>query len=459
MDHIRRGRGVLLTALSMLSLAVVSGCEQAGQADTAAKKETPKKSAKIPVVIVAGPVAEPVQESEEFTGRTESMQTVDIRARVSGYLDKIRFKDGEEVAEGDVLFEIDDRPYKAELDRAQATLRQSEARQKRAEAGFRRTTSLFRSNAASRDELDQAEDDFAEARASVGIAAAALERAELDMTFTRVTAPISGRISRRLVDVGNLVKADETLLTTIVDIHRLYVYYDVDERTVLRIRRMIREGTFRSLSEGEVPVEVALVDDQGFGYKGQVNFYESKLEATSGTLRVRADIDNPVTPATGLRSLSPGLFAKVRLPMGQPYDALTIPEEALNSDQGQKFIYIFKEWPPDKQAEFQEKQQQEIQARQSKEKPKPGAPAPRLYRGGDIQILREKDKEGRGQLVLGPLKDRRRVIREGLESSDEVIVTGVQGLRLGLPAKVELPSASAVTGKDKAEEKAAFPGG
>lgn len=453
----RRAQAIaaVLAALA-LSVAAV-GCAKVG-AETSKKsggdskkKAPPKKTA---VVTVARPVEEEVRDFDIYTGRTEATQTIEVRARVTGYLvaggadagsqigGNVLFQDGQEVEKDQLLFKIDERPYKAEQNRTASTLRQAEARQKRAEAAFRRVAALYARNASSRDEYDQAEDDFSESQAAVGIARAVLDRADLDVGFTEVRAPIKGRISRRMVDVGNLVKADDTILTTIVDIQRLYVYYDIDERSVLRIREMIRDGTFTSMTEGEVPVDIALVNDEGFPFRGKVNFYESKLDANSGTLRVRADIDNPSIRSSGLRGLSPGQFVKVRLPLGAPYKSLTVPEEALSSDQGKKFLYIFREWPPEKQAEPLAKQKKDYEDSLAKSKAKEGAAPPmRTYRFGTVEVLREKDpKSGQGKLVFGPLRDGRRVIREGIEPADEVIVTGLQGIRPNGDARVEIKS-------------------
>ncbi|MFO0961192.1 MAG: efflux RND transporter periplasmic adaptor subunit, partial [Isosphaeraceae bacterium] len=339
-----------------------------------------------------------------------------------------------------LLFEIDPRPYKAELDRTKSTLKQAEARLKRQEQNFRRVATLFGNNARSRDEYDQAEDDYLEAQASVGIAAANVATAELNMTFTKVTAPLSGRLSRRMADVGNLVKADDTTLMQIEDIHQLYVVYDVDERNVLKIREMIREGTFRPMSEGKLTVDIALADDPDFShpFPGTVNFSETNLDPNSGTLRLRADIDNPTLRPNGLRSLSPGQFVKVRLPLGPPFRSLSIPEESLMSDQGKKYIYLFRPLPPEDQAKYREDQVKELDARAAQAKP--GAPVPpaRFFRGGTIAVAREKERNGQGKLVLGPLRDGRRVIREGLAPGEEVVVTGLQGIRPGGEARVEI---------------------
>lgn len=458
----RRTQMIAALAAAVALSAAAAGCSrlgaETGKGAAAEKKGTPKKTA---VVTVARPVVAEVRDYEEYTGRTEATRTVDIRARVTGYLvagggdsnspgdESILFRDGQEVEKDQVLFRIDARPYLAEQERTVATLRQAEARQKRADAAFRRTAALYARNNASREEYDLAEDEAAEAQAAVEVARAVVDRADLDVTFTEVRAPIAGRISRRMVDIGNLVKADDTILTTIVDIQKLYANFDIDERSVLMIRDMIREGTFTSMTEGAVPVDIAMVDDEGFPIRGTVNFFESGLDANSGTLRVRADFDNPPILASGLRGISPGQYVKVRLPLGPAYRSPTIPEEAINSDQGKKYVYLFRPWPEAKQREELSRQEAAHAARAAEAKPGAKLPPPRRYRFGTVEVVREKDpKSGLGTLVLGPMRDGRRVVRAGLGPDDEVIVTGVQGIRPGGEARVEI----------KAEASAASPG-
>jgi len=224
-----------------LACAGLVGCERA----------QPKLApAKPPTVVDSLPVSDEITDYEDFTGRTDAVFSVEIRARVTGYLDKVHFADGSEVAEGAPLLEIDPRPYQAELDRTEATVVQSEAHLKRLEADNRRATSLFNRGAISREEYDRITGDYAEANAAVGISKANRDLARLNLGFTKVTAPIAGRLSRRMVDPGNLVKADETALTSIVSLDPIYVYFDIDERTLLRIRRLIREGKVQSRSRG-----------------------------------------------------------------------------------------------------------------------------------------------------------------------------------------------------------------
>lgn len=435
-----------LTGPLILAAAALAGCSKIG-AETQ-RKAAATKGKKPPVITTAKPEEIEVQDHLEFTGRTEAVQSVNVRARVTGYLiaggthvggsdaPNVLFHDGDEVEEGQLLFEIDPRLYKAEVDRTKATLKQAESKLRRQEQNFRRVATLFGNNARSRDEYDQAEDDFLEAQAAIGVAAANVESAELNLGFTKVTAPVSGRLSRRMVDVGNLVKADDTPLIQIADVHRLYVVYDVDERSVLKIREMIRAGTFTPMREGKLIVDVALADDPDFSrpIPGVVNFSETTLDANSGTLRLRADVENPRIRTNGVRGLSPGQFVKVRLPLGAAYRSLSIPEESLMSDQGKKYIYLFRPADAKAQAEYRAKDAEAARAKAQAGGP---APPPRAFRVGSVAILREKEPSGQGQLVLGPLRDGRRVVREGIQLTDEVIVTGLQGVRPGGEARVE----------------------
>ena len=322
-----RSRGVrkLLWLLGCVS-AGVAGCDKA---------QTKVIAPKPPVVIVAQPVNDTVADFEEFTGRTDAIFSVEIRARVSGFLDKVHFKDGEEVKQGDLLFEIDDRPYKANLNRTEATLAQAEAHLTRLEADYRRVTNLYSRNSVSREELDKVSGDKAEAAAAVGVARGDYELAKLQMVFTKITSPISGRLSRRMVDPGNLVQADTTPLTTVVSLDPLYVYFDVDERTLLRLRRLASENKIPTSENAEIVVYAALSDEEGFPHKGIINFSDNRVDAATGTLRVRASIDNPKP-----RLLSPGLFMRIRLPVGAPRKSIMIAEKALGTDQGQKYLYI-----------------------------------------------------------------------------------------------------------------------
>jgi RND family efflux transporter MFP subunit len=268
------------------------------------------------------------------------MYSVDVRARVTGYLDKVLFEDGTEVEKGAPLFEIDARPYKADYDRTEATVVQSEARLKRLDADYHRVSNLYSRGNASREEFDRVVGDRAEAEAAVGIAKANRDLAKLNLEYTKVYAPIVGRLSRRQTDPGNLVMQDNTILTSIVSLDPMFVYFDVDEQTVLRLRRLVKEGKIKSRAEAEIPVLAALSDEDDYPHRGTINFSENKVEPTTGTLRVRGLIDNPKSSRNGTRVLSPGMYMKVRLPVGTPHQALLVPEQSVGTDQARKFVYV-----------------------------------------------------------------------------------------------------------------------
>ncbi|HEY4308680.1 MAG TPA: efflux RND transporter periplasmic adaptor subunit [Pirellulales bacterium] len=309
----------------LAGLATSTGCN---------RKAAGPPPVKIQQVMYTTPVEEVVSEYEEFTGRTAAMKTVEIRARVSGYLDKVNFADGAEVKIGDLLFQIDPRWFKASADQAAANVSQYESRIERLDRQVTRATPLIENHVKSQEEFDQYTFDHAEAKSTLKGMQAAKELADLNLSYTRVLSPIDGRISRRMVDPGNLVRADETVLTTIVSIHPIYAYFDIDERTVLRLRRLVRDGRIKSHRETEITVQVALSDEDQFNLSGVVDFVDNQVDPTTGTLRLRAVIQNPN------RLLSPGLFVRIRFPIGDPHPALLIPEEALATDQGQRFVYV-----------------------------------------------------------------------------------------------------------------------
>jgi RND family efflux transporter MFP subunit len=299
----------------------------------------PKASAPPPqVVFVSNPTEDDIGDFEDFTGRTDAIYSVEVRARVTGYLEKVLFKDGDEVKEGEPLFNIDDRPYKAELNRTEASLAQSEAHLKRLELDYGRASNLNKSHNISREEYDRIAGDRSEAEASVAMMRAQFDLAKLNVAYTKITAPIAGRLSRRQVDPGNLIKGDETTLTTIKSQDPLYVYFDIDERTLLRLRRLLREGKIQSYQQAKIPVLVALSDESNYPHKGEVDFRENAVDPGTGTLRARARIDNPPPYV-----LTPGLFVRVRLPVGSPQRKTLVAEKALGSEQGEKYLYVVRD--------------------------------------------------------------------------------------------------------------------
>lgn len=290
---------------------------------------------KPPEVLTTTPFLKTVTDYEDFTGRTDAVCSVEVRARVSGYLQSWRFKDGDEVKQGELMFEIDSRPYQATYNQAVAQRRLQEANVKYQEALYQRELKLYNSNADSLEalQLDLAQRDST--KASLEAAKAAEAQAKLNLDWTKVMAPISGRVSRRMVDPGNLVQADTTPLTTIVSLDPVYAYFDIDERTMLRLQRLVQEGKITSIEGGKVPVYLALADEgEQYTHPGTIDFTENRVDSTTGTLRARAVFPNPQ------QILTPGLFVRVRIRVGEPHQAVLVPERALGTDQGNKFVYV-----------------------------------------------------------------------------------------------------------------------
>ncbi len=277
----------------MFSVLVVTFCLALG----GCQREPPAVAAiPPPVVTVSQPIEREVTDYNEYTGRTAAVEAVEIRARVSGYLVKVNFREGSVVKKGDLLFQIDPRQFQAVLDEAKGQVAQGEARLTRAEADVARNERLLPKGAASQKDLDTAVAERGEVRAAV-------DRAALDLEFTQVTAPISGRISRYLITEGNLVTMNTTLLTTIVSIDPMYAYFEVDERTLLRVRELIRAGKAQSASDVTIPVLLGLATDEGFPHQGTINFVDNQVNPQTATLRVRGVFPNQD------EYLSPGLFA------------------------------------------------------------------------------------------------------------------------------------------------------
>ena len=384
---------IIAYTLTVLPLAGLAAC-------TRTVAQPPP--AKPPVVVTDMPVTREVTDYEDFVGQTAAVRSVEVRARVNGYLEKVLFTDGEEVEEGAELFLIDSRSYDAEYARTVAAVVQSEAHAKRLEGDYGRAKSLQNREVYSAQEFGQVSGDYNEALAAVGIAVANRDLAKLNQSFTRVTAPISGRLSRRQVDPGNLVKADDTALTTIVSLDPMYVYFDIDERTLLRLRRLIADGKIQSREQAAIPIYGALADEANFPHKGIINFSENRVDASTGTLRVRAEIANPKP-----RVFSPGFFMRVRLPVGVPYQATLIPEQALATDQGRRYLYIVKNG-------------------KNKE-------------GKDADIIEYRP------VKVGALHDGLRIVQEGLSAGERVVVSGLQRVRPGvevtaMPVKTETAS-------------------
>ena len=373
----RDGEGAMVNRLWRLPLVGLVALAAACQQPQAAPQ------APLPQVTVSQPVAREVVEMDEHTGRLEAVESVEVRARVSGYLQAVHFTDGSIVEKGALLFVIDPRPYQAELDRAKAASEQAMARYERTLKDLARAQHLARLNAISQEELDTRSADRREAEESVQAARAAVEVARLNIEFTEVRAPIRGRISRQLVTEGNLVNggtANSTLLTTIVSLDPISADFEVDARAYLKHARLLRGGKGSDARGVKTPAHLGLATEAGFPHQGYLDFIDNRLDPNTGTMSGRA-----LFPHRDL-ALVPGLFARIRLPGSSPYQAVLIRDEAVGSDQTQRFALV-------------------VNGQNTVE-----------YR----------------RVVLGPMIGGLRVIREGLSPQDWVIVNGVQRVRAGV---------------------------
>jgi RND family efflux transporter MFP subunit len=346
-------------------------------------------AAPIPVR-VSYPVERDVTNYADFTGRTAAVDSVEVRARVSGYLDHVNFKEGALVKKDDKLFEIDPRPYRAELERARGTVAQCDARVRRLERDYQRAKNLIVRGAVGQEEYDRYEADYREGAANLDVAKANRDLAALNLEYSRVIAPVSGRVSRYVVTVGNLIQSGDqnggTLLTTVVSVDPMYAYFDMDERTVLRIRQLIREGKAKSAGQTKWPVSLGLATDEGFSHRGTINFEDNQVNPKTGTLRVRGVFPNKD------EALTPGFFARVRVPIGQAHRALLVTDRAIDSDQGQKVVYV----------------------------------------------VSERNEVASRPVRLGALHHGLREITDGLKPGEQVIVNGLQQVRPGVTVEPKL---------------------
>lgn len=363
------GRTVLLLPAAWLAI----GCGAPQQAPPAPPA---------PEVTVANPATRTVTEYAEFTGRTAAFESVEVRARVPGELREMRFTPSQRVAAGEVLFVIEPEPYEAARDIAVATIQQWEAELARAESDLSRLEQALQTEAVSEQEVDRARADVKTAQANLAASQAALANAELELSYTRVRAPISGMVSRNLVDLGNLVGSGQnTLLTTVNRIDPIYAYFDISESILLEILAgrdvTIGEGPPR----GEAAVFLGLGDEQGWPHQGVVDYIDNTVDASTGTIQVRGRFPNP----TG--KLFPGLFARIRVPKGELSDAVLVAEDAIGTDLGGKFVLVV----------------------------------------GVDNVVELRHVE------LGPLQDDGMRVVTGLQASERYIVNGLQRARPGLP--------------------------
>jgi RND family efflux transporter MFP subunit len=285
-------------------------------------------------VTVSKPEQKEVVNWNEFTGRTTAVKLVTVTPRVSGYIVDIPFKEGDLVHKGDLLFQIDPRPYQDAYDQAVGQLQQAQANQQLQDVTFTRQQRLRETGVIAKEDYDTAMSNKNQSAAQVVSAQAARNSAQLNLEFTHVTSPIDGRVSRQLVNIGNLVQADSTQLTTIVSIDPIYAYFSMDELAALTYQRLIREGKLASSEGGKIPVYLQLQDETGFPHEGTIDFADNSFDPTTGTLLIRGSFPN----RDGF--LTPGNFVRVRVASGPKYNALLVADRAIGSDQDQSFVYV-----------------------------------------------------------------------------------------------------------------------
>jgi RND family efflux transporter MFP subunit len=353
-----------------------------------------------PSVTVAKPVQRTIVDQDEYVGRFVAVDAVEIRARVSGYLESVHFRDGQLVKAGDLLFTIDKRPFQNTLDQARATLEQVKANLAFAEADLARAQQLVRDKAITEQTFDQRMQAFRSAQASVAANEALVRQAELDLQFTELRAPVNGRIGDRRVSPGNLVtggtSGNTTLLATIVSTDPIRLEFTFDEASYLRYERISRSGKDVAGREGSVMVSLKLIDEPDYNHVGYMDFVDNVIDRSTGTIRGRAVFANPEGVFT------PGMFARVRVPGSAPYRALLVPDAAIGSEQVRKFVLVV---------------------------------------GADNKVLPK-------YVTLGQVVDGMRVIKEGLTEDDRVVVNGLMRIRPGMtvtPVEQEGAPAGAAT--------------
>ncbi|MCK5419220.1 MAG: efflux RND transporter periplasmic adaptor subunit [Desulfobacterales bacterium] len=375
---------------TVLISGVLSGCSE--------KNEYVEPPA--PEVTVSKPLVKNVTEYLEFTGTTKAIEEIDIRARVEGFLVSVHFEDGAYIKKGQLLFIIDPKPYKAAVENARGQLGRHQAQLERAEKEYQRNLTLFKQKAASESNVVKWKSEMEESRAAVISAQAALDKARLDLGYCTIRSPIAGRISRRKVDVGNLVGAGEfTLLTTIRQGSPIYAYFSINERDLLRVMKMAREEGIPADNPDKIALELGLANETGFPHKGHLDYADSTVDPNTGTLELRGVFPNPGPPYI----IVPGLFVRLRLPVAERENALLVTERALGLDQGGRYLLV----------------------------------------------VDNENKVEQRHVKIGALRDGMRVIQDGLKPEDLVVVKGIQRAIPG--AKVTPQQAQAAKPAKEAE--------
>ena len=366
--------------IAVLAIVIVTAAFASGDTE---QKDTAPVSQAMPVE-VAVPVYEKITEWDEYTGRFEASNKVEVRARVSGFLERVNFVDGQVVKKGDVLFTIDDRPFKIALDQANADYGQAKASLKTAQDNFERVESLRESGAVSIEEYDRRKQALEFAKASIQLSQARVDNAKLNLEFTRVTAPISGLVSRDKINEGNLIdggSSNSTLLTTIVATSPIHFYFTGSESDYLRYVRLARSGERGAVRSGGIPVFIKLQDEEGFEHEAKMDFVDNQIDTSTGTIESRAILDNKD------HLLEPGMFGKARLMGSAEHEALMISDDIIGTNQSLRFVYVL----------------------------------------GDDNIVTTKN------VTLGPLHSNGlRIIRDGITKEDRLITNNIQKIGPGM---------------------------
>ncbi|MGB8353590.1 MAG: efflux RND transporter periplasmic adaptor subunit [Chthoniobacteraceae bacterium] len=375
-------RYLAVAALLGLPAVLLTGCNRSEA------KATPPPP---PSVTIAPVEQREVTEWDEFTGRTEAVEAVEVRPRVSGHIQEVRFQSGQLVKKGDVLFVIDPRWYQAEFDRRQAELEQAKARLANSELVAARAAKLLASKTISNENADTSTSQLAEDKAGVMAAKSILESARLDLDFTEIRAPIDGRVSRALLTTGNYVSGvagAASILTTLVSVDPIYVYAYVDENSLLKFNELA--GVRKAANEIKVPVELALANEEGFPHHGYIESFDNRLDPNTGTILLRAVFSNEEG------RLVPGLFARIRMSAGGRHSVLLVDESSIGTDQAQKFVLA-------------------------------------LAKGNTVEYRK---------ITLGPVIDGKRIVREGLQPGEKIVVNGLQRARPGSEITPEMQVAA-----------------